>query len=271
MGKLELEIKILDINKEKIIKKLENLGAKMVYNDMQTLYTYDLPTINGRFNDILYLINNPESKIKYDTSLAKLKNLFFELDNLLTAEDRKELYSICQTKSLQELFNSEHLISIINSDNFKKFISKFKNNNNKWIRLRKSKDKVTITIKHILASNNSGIEQMLENELQVNSIEEGDNFLQSLGYAYKSFQEKERISFKLDNLEIDIDTWPGIPTYLEIEGDSKEILESFIKKIGYQWSDTISCTADKVYEHYGKSMFNNRNLTFQEMEQSNNS
>lgn len=266
MGKMELEIKILDVNKEEIVKKLTNLGAKMIYNDMQTLYTYDLPTINGRFNDILYLINNPESKIKYDTSLAKLKNLFFELDNLLTKEDKEELFSMCQTNSLKELFKSEDLIKVINSDNFKKFISKFKNNPNKWIRLRKSKDKVTITIKHILASNNSGIEQMLEHEIQVNSLEEGNSFLESLGYAYKSFQEKERISFKLDDFEIDIDTWPGIPTYLEIEGDSKKELETIINKLGYKWSDTISCTADKVYEKYGKSMFDNRNLTFKEME-----
>lgn len=262
MGKMELEIKILDINKEQIIKKLEKLGAKKIYDDKQTLYTYDLPTINGRFNDILYLLNNPESKIKYDTALAKLKLLFFEIDNLMTSKNKDELFNICKVKTISDLLIKENIIEIINNQAFKSFISQFKNNHNKWIRLRKSKDKVTITVKHILAPDNSGIEQMLENELEVSDLNIANSFLESLGYSYKSFQEKERISYKLDNYEIDIDTWPGIPPYIEIEGGSKEDLEIILAKLGFKWSDTISCTADKVYEKYKKSMFDNRNLTF---------
>lgn len=42
MGKLELEVKILDIDKEKFIKKLEKLGAKLKkkQNNTYTHMTY---------------------------------------------------------------------------------------------------------------------------------------------------------------------------------------------------------------------------------------
>ena len=48
MGKLELEVKVLDIDEKKFRKKLENLGAEFKNEFFQILYTYDLPTIYGR-------------------------------------------------------------------------------------------------------------------------------------------------------------------------------------------------------------------------------
>ena len=261
MGKMELEIKILNINKNEFIEKLKKLDAKLIYDDKQILYTYDLPTIYGRFNDILFLINNPESKIKYQTAIEKMKLLFFEVDNLLTDSDRKELIDICNIDNLIKLSNNK-LLDVINQKDFALFIQKFKNNSKKWIRLRQSKDVVTINVKHILAPNNSGIQQMLENEIKVESIEDANSFLEALGYSYKSFQEKERITFKLGEYEIDIDTWPGIPTYFEIEGNSREELEQVLTKLGYSWDDCVSCTADDIYKMYGKSMFDKRELVF---------
>ena len=73
---------------------------------------------------------------------------------------------------------------------------------------------------------------------------------------------KDTITYILDGYEIDIDTWPGIPTYFEVEGESEEDLENILNKLGYSMKDTISCTADDVYRKYGKSMFDNRELKF---------
>ncbi len=190
-----------------------------------------------------------------------MKLLFFEIDNLLSETDRNELINICNNETLIGLSN-DTILNIINKKEFMDFVEKFKNNSKKWIRVRKSKDIVTLTVKHILSSNNSGLQQMLENEIKVNTIEEANNFLQALGYSYKSYQEKERISFKLGKYEIDIDTWPGIPTYFEIEGNSKEELEDILKELGYSWNDCVSCTADEIYTMYGKSMFDKRELVF---------
>ena len=122
--------------------------------------------------------------------------------------------------------------------------------------------KTTIAVKHILAPNETNIQQMQETEIEVSSIKEANNLLEALGFSYKSYQEKERITYELNGYELDIDTWPGIPTYVEVEGKSQEDLENILNILGYNMTDTVSCTADEVYERYGLSMFVNRELKF---------
>ena len=94
MKKMELEVKLLDIQKDEFIEKIKLMGATLKKETKQYLYTYDLPTIYGRFIDIKTQLEDNESDIKYETALEKLKLLFFELDNLLTETDKKELIDI---------------------------------------------------------------------------------------------------------------------------------------------------------------------------------
>lgn len=262
MQKMELEVKILDINKDEFIDKIKSLGAVLKKESKQFLYTYDLPTIYGRFVDIKIQLKDSVSKIKYETALEKLKLLFFELDNLLTEENREELKQIIDFDNVSCLCSKENLFDYLNNNKLVSFINKFHNNSKKWIRVRQTNDKTTITVKHILADNGTNIQQMLETEIEVSNINEANSLLEALGYSYKSYQEKERITYVLDKYELDIDTWPGIPTYVEIEGNSKKDLENILNKLGYSMQDTVSCTADEVYEKYGLSMFNNRELKF---------
>jgi len=142
------------------------------------------------------------------------------------------------------------------------FISKFHNNNKKWIRVRQTNDKTTIAIKHILADNGTNIQQMQETEMEAEGIKEANSILEALGFVHKSYQEKERITYILGDYELDIDTWPGIPTYVEVEGKSEEDLENILNILGYKMSDTVSCTADEIYEKYGLSMFERREIKF---------
>ena len=164
---------------------------------------------------------------------------------------------LCKNYNLMDYLDNDKLIA---------FINKFHNNAKKWIRVRQTNDKTTIAVKHILADNGTGIQQMLETEIDVPSINEANNLLEALGYAYKSYQEKERVTYLLDGYEIDIDTWPGIPTYFEVEGESEEDLNIILNKLDHSIEDTVSCTADEVYEKYGKSMFDNRELKFENYE-----
>ena len=262
MKKMELEVKILDINKDEFINKIKAMGATLKKETKQFLYTYDLPTIYGRFVDIKAQLKDNESAIKYDTAIEKLKLLFFELDNLLTDDDKKELQKIIGFDNLSCLCSKENLFDYLDNDKLIDFINKFHNNPKKWIRVRQTNDKTTIAVKHILADNGTGIQQMLETEIEVPSIKEANCLLEALGYSYKSYQEKERITYVLDEYELDIDTWPGIPTYVEVEGKSEDDLNNILNKLGYSMKDTVSCTADDIYRKYGKSMFDNRELKF---------
>ena len=262
MGRMELEVKILEINEEEIIKKIENLGGTLKEECNQYLYTYDLPTIYGRYQDILLQINEPENKIKKEVAVEKLKLLFFELENLLSKEQKEELIKIIKTNSLQELIEKENFIKVLNKKEMIDFVKQFHNNSKKWIRLRKTNKKTTIAIKHILADNDTSIQQMLETEIEVEGMQKAKEFLQALGYSHKSYQEKMRKTYELEKYEIDIDTWPGIPTYMEIEGEDEEDLSYILNKLGYKIEDTISCTADDIYRKYGKTMFEQRELKF---------
>ena len=262
MGRMELEVKVLNINEQDMIQKIENLGGKFVEKSNQYLYTYDLPTIYGRYIDILTQLNSPESEVKKEVAISKLELLFFEIDNLLNEEDKAKLKDIIKINSLTDLLEKENFIEILNKIELINFLEKFHNNSKKWIRLRKTNKKTTLTVKHILADNDTNIQQMMETEMEVPSIKEANDLLRALGYSHKCYQEKKRISYVLNNHTIDIDTWPGLPTYMEIEGEDEEDINSILNLLGYSIKDTVSCTVDEVYKKIGKDILNIRELKF---------
>lgn len=263
VGHLELEVKILNINIEQVCAKIEELGGTFIQSVDQQLYTYDLPTVYGRYRELLYEIFHPESDVKYMTALDKMKVLFFELDNLMNDEDRKQMNSILEVDSWKDILYENTILEKLSCKEIREFLRKFQINPNKWVRLRKTNDKVTLATKHILANNNTSLQQMLETEIEVSSFAGANDLLVQLGYYFKSYQEKRRLSYRLFEHQIDIDTWPGIPPYMEIEGESEEDISNIIEKLGFSLADTISCTADEVYRIYGKSMFESRELKFE--------
>ena len=49
---------------------------------------------------------------------------------------------------------------------------------------------------------------------------------------------------------MDIDTWPGVPTYVEIEGTSEKQLKEIAKEIGLDWSKAVFEDAGRVLNHF---------------------
>lgn len=70
----------------------------------------------------------------------------------------------------------------------------------------------------------------------------------------------------LNNIEIDIDSWPMIPTYVELEGDSEENILEFIKELGYKKEDIITYGVSKIYAHYGLDIDSYKELKFENEE-----
>jgi len=100
------------------------------------LYTYDLSTIYGRFIDIKTQLKDNESRIKYDTALEKLKLFFFELDNLLTEDDKRKFKEIIGDDNVSCLCLNDNLLSYLDNNKLIDFRSKFHNNSKKWIMVR---------------------------------------------------------------------------------------------------------------------------------------
>ncbi len=119
---------------------------------------------------------------------------------------------------------------------------------NKWIRLRTNGEKTTLTIKSLVSSEIDGTHEL---EIEVDDFERCHLILNELGFEPKGYQENRRIQYKLNGVEIDIDSWPLIPTYLEIEGPSEEIVYETLEKLGFNKEDCVTRDVQGIYMKYG--------------------
>lgn len=118
----------------------------------------------------------------------------------------------------------------------------------KWIRLRTNGQKTTLTIKDIQKKTIDGTKEL---EIVVDDFEKTNQILLELGYTPKGFQENRRIQYNLDGVEIDLDTWPMLPTYMEIEGkDEKEVYQA-MEKLGISKEEITTLDVEGIYGFYG--------------------
>ncbi len=118
---------------------------------------------------------------------------------------------------------------------------------NKWIRLRTDGNKTTLTIKKIQTKNIDGTKEM---EIEVSNFEETNLILEELGYKSRSYQENKRIRYLLNDVELDIDSWPYIPTYLEIEGKDKESVLNMIKLLEVNNDKVTTIDVENIFKTF---------------------
>ena len=145
--KTEYEVRVLEIDHNEMVKKLESLGAELKFSAMQQRYVYDF---------------NPVEE-------------------------------------------------------------------NRWIRLRTNGIKTTLTIKDLTAKTIDGTKEL---EIEVDDFENTNKILEELGYKNRGFQQNKRTQYILDGVEIDLDRWPLIPEYLEIEGKYEKAIYDCLNKLG---------------------------------------
>ena len=130
----------------------------------------------------------------------------------------------------------------------------------KWIRLRTNGSKTTLTIKNVESSNIDGTKEV---EVEVSDFDTTNEILAELGYTPRGIQENKRIKYDLNGVEVDIDTWPKIPTYLEIEGISEEEVYNTLQLLGIPKEEATSLDVQSIYEKiYGIDLDKEPNLSF---------
>lgn len=274
MKKIEKEIKVLDINVEQLRKKLEYLRATLKSDGIQKIYVYDLPSIYSRFYDCMMQLEKCSKPYDLEVCKNKLKNLFLEIDNLVTKEQQENIYAAVGYKYLSDVLSIQDIYKlkeVLTKTEVRSLIKQFGINPNKWVRLRETNGKTTITIKHILNKKfqekyGTKMQPVLETEMEVPSIESGNSILEQLGFSFRNYQEKNRITYIFNDTEIDIDSWPLIPPYLEIEGESDEQINSILKELDLSDKEMISCNTADVYKKYGIDIYQYRELKFSEQE-----
>ena len=163
MSHIEYEIRVLEIDVDDVKKKLNELGAKLVFDVLQKRYVYD-------FNPVL---------------------------------------------------------------------------SNKWIRLRTNGKETTLTIKDVSEDKVDGTKEL---EIVVDDFDTTNEILGELGYKPRGVQENKRIRYDLNGVEVDIDTWPGIPTYLEIEGKSEKEVFDTLESLGFSKDEATALNTQDIYE-----------------------
>ena len=274
MGKLEREVKILGVNKIELERMLEQLGAEKVEECLQKIYVYDLPSIYARFCDCLLQLKRVNKPYEFEICRNKLQGVLNEVDNLTTGEEQRKIEETASTRYLVDLLNrtnNEDLLDRFSNKSIVEIIKKYGINPNKWVRVRETNGRTTITIKHILnpdlqKDSKEEIQRVMETEMEVPSIEEVNSILEQLGFSFRNYQEKNRATYSVDGVEVDIDSWPMIPSYVEIENDSNELIQSTIEKLGLQEHEIVSCNTADVYKKYGIDLYAFRELRFVQRE-----
>lgn len=118
----------------------------------------------------------------------------------------------------------------------------------RWIRLRTNGVTTTLAVKVI---RHDGIDGTDEEEVTVNDFESAHRLLQLQGFEAKAYQENRRTSMKLRGAQIEIDEWPMIPAYAEIEGESEDHVRRAAARLGFVAEDLTSENTTKIYARYG--------------------
>ncbi len=116
-----------------------------------------------------------------------------------------------------------------------------------WIRVRDEGDIVTLAYKQVV---DRTIEGTKEISLEVENFDTISNLLLAIGLHNKSFQETKRERWEFNGVEITIDTWPWIPTFVELEGPNQEVLKETANKLGLDWNKALHGSVETAYQAY---------------------
>lgn len=129
----------------------------------------------------------------------------------------------------------------------------------KFVRLRKKGDVVTLTYKHTSSHTIDGTQEV---EFAVSDMHAARAFVEAIGLAAYRTVEKKRHTFTLDAVSVDIDSWPKIPPYVELEGDSIEEVRAVAEKLGFAWENRFDASPGQVFKKYGYDINTIQWITF---------
>lgn len=114
-----------------------------------------------------------------------------------------------------------------------------------YMRVRDEGDKITMSVKHLEERTLEGMQEIC---LTVDNYRNAVNFLIAAGHQPKAIQETLRESWVYKGVEIDIDTWPWVPTFIEIEGKSSEAVAEVAEALGFNMQDAKYGSVEIVYQ-----------------------
>ncbi len=141
--------------------------------------------------------------------------------------------------------------------------------NGAWLRLRDEGDKITLSYKQRLGikSEDGSVSDDSTKEVEITVSDFGKTaaLLKELGFIEKHYAENKRTRWVKDGVEFDIDTWPALEPYLEIESSTWEKVEEAINWLGLDPKDKKIFSTNQIYKMKGMDIIDYIRLTFNEL------
>lgn len=136
-----------------------------------------------------------------------------------------------------------------------------------WLRLRDERDKVTLTFKHRIGAKGFDGKQndkgMKEIETIVADFDKTAKILENIGLKEKFYEENRRIRYMKGKVEFDIDFWPMVKPFLEIEAGTWEEIDDAIKELGLNPEDKKIFSTYQIYKLNGIDEHDYKIITFE--------
>jgi len=117
-----------------------------------------------------------------------------------------------------------------------------------WVRVRDEGSQVTLSYKQL---NDRTLHGTKEVSVIIDDFDKACELIEAIGLPAYSYQETKREKWMLGDVEITIDTWPWIPTFVEIEGANEESVRSVASRLQFDWSKAMHGSVETVYQmHY---------------------
>lgn len=117
-----------------------------------------------------------------------------------------------------------------------------------WFRVRDEGGKITLSYKKV---NDRTLHGTQEISYVVPDFDQACRFLEGTQLKFASYQETKREAWKLDDVDITIDTWPWIPTFVELEASTEKAVRAVAEKLGFDFGKALHGSVENVYQqHY---------------------
>jgi adenylate cyclase class 2 len=116
-----------------------------------------------------------------------------------------------------------------------------------WFRVRDEGDKITMSYKKMADRSLHGTQEIV---CTVSDFDGACEILEAAYLRFVSYQETKRETWRLDGADVTIDTWPWIPTFLEIEALSEDSVQKAVISLGLDMANATYGSVENVYAMY---------------------
>lgn len=134
-----------------------------------------------------------------------------------------------------------------------------------WLRLRDEGTRSTLTLKQVTDA--TTIDGTQEIETEVADLHATADILRRVGCVEVRHQENYREEWRLGEVAFDFDTWPGLPTFLEIEGPDEASVRHATALLELDYSEARFGSVDGIYKtETGRDILAEPTLLFSDAE-----